>query len=147
MYTNSHKHTQTDEWMDRWRESHWHLTCSESGTWEVGWPAFPYPWPWTVSSRPVRSTAARQFLLLCRGEKTQTHTHHDWQTVGGGHITNNTSPHACLQSSHTGMEVSVKKKKKNLGFIFIVFISISCDNIVLKILAEFWERGKINKVQ
>lgn len=111
--------TNTHRQMNGWRESHWHLTCSESGTWEVGWPAFPYPWPWTVSSRPVRSTAARQFLLLCRGEKTQTHTHHDWQTVGGGHITNNTSPHACLQSSHTGMEVSVKKKK--LGFYFYSF--------------------------
>lgn len=42
------------------------LTCRESLEWQLGCPALPYPWPWAVSSRPVRSTAARQFLLFCK---------------------------------------------------------------------------------
>lgn len=73
--------------MNVWMTSCWRLTCSESVVWDVGWPAFPYPWPWAVSSRPVRSTAARQFLLLCRREKYTTHwiwkTHHDWLMIDG----------------------------------------------------------------
>lgn len=72
--SSSHKHR------EKWRESHWHLTCSESVVWELGWPAFPYPWPWAVSSRPVRSTAALQFLLLYRRRRDTAHwnIHHDW---------------------------------------------------------------------
>lgn len=53
-------------------------TCSDSVVWDVGWPTFPYPCPWAVSSRPVRSTAARQFLLLCMGEKTHNADFNNW---------------------------------------------------------------------
>lgn len=63
-------HSQMHRKIESWK-SCWHLTCRESLVWEVSWPAFPYPWPWAVSSRPVRSTAARQFLLLWRRGKTQ----------------------------------------------------------------------------
>lgn len=50
-----------------WWESGRDLTCRESLEWELGCPALPYPWPWAESRRPVRSTAARQFLLFCKG--------------------------------------------------------------------------------
>lgn len=82
-HPQKHRDRQTNAWIER--ESHWRATCSESVVWEVGWPAFPYPWPWAVSSRPVRSTAARQFLLLCRGEETYRiwNTHQpDWWKHG-----------------------------------------------------------------
>lgn len=63
------------DWMNGFGESG--PTCSESVVWDDGWPAFPYPWPCVVNSRPVRSTAARQFLLLCMWEETQ----HVTQTI------------------------------------------------------------------